>query len=49
MKKSAAAATMQIVNKTEFSNLETSVPSLEEQRQIGSFFAELDNLITLHQ
>lgn len=49
MKKSAAAATMQIVNKTEFSNLETSVPSLEEQRQIGSFFAELDNLIALHQ
>ena len=49
MKKSAAAATIQIVNKTEFSNLETSVPSLEEQRQIGSFFAELDNLITLHQ
>lgn len=26
-----------------------SVPSLEEQRQIGSFLNGLDNLITLHQ
>ena len=26
-----------------------SVPSLEEQRKIGSFLNELDNLITLHQ
>lgn len=26
-----------------------SVPKLEEQKQIGSFFANLDHLITLHQ
>ena len=26
-----------------------AVPSLEEQRQIGSFLNGLDNLITLHQ
>jgi type I restriction enzyme S subunit len=25
------------------------LPSIEEQKQIGSFFAEIDNLITLHQ
>ncbi|CAK7057743.1 MAG: hypothetical protein EUB_03342 [Eubacterium sp.] len=33
----------------DFLNEKISVPSLEEQRQIGSFFANLDNLITLHQ
>ena len=26
-----------------------SVPSLQEQRQIGAFFSQLDTLITLHQ
>jgi len=49
MRKSAAAATMQIVNKTEFSDLATPVPSLPEQRQIGALFSKLDDLITLHQ
>ena len=29
--------------------VETCVPSVAEQRQVGAFFAELDNLITLHQ
>lgn len=49
MKSSAAAGTMQIINRTEFSELKTWLPSLAEQRHIGTFFRNLDNLITLHQ
>ena len=49
MKRMAASGTMQIVNKTEFSELKTKVPSLVEQQQIGSYFRNLDRLITLHQ
>ena len=49
MKKSAAAGTMQIVNRTEFSELKTWIPTLDEQKKIGSYFRNLDNLITLHQ
>lgn len=33
----------------DFLNEKISVPSLEEQREIGSFLNELDNLVTLHQ
>ena len=49
MKKSAAAGTMQIVNRTEFSELKTWIPTYEEQKKIGAYFANLDHLITLHQ
>ena len=49
MKKQAAAATMQIVNKTEFSEIETYVPCKEEQYTIGIYFEQLDHLITLYQ
>ena len=49
MKGSAAAGTMQIVNRTEFSELKTWLPSLIEQQAIGAFFKQLDHLITLHQ
>lgn len=49
MKKQAAAGTMQIVNKTEFSELETRVPTFQEQQKVGAYFSQLDNLITLHQ
>jgi len=49
MKKQAAAGTMQIVNKTEFSELQTRVPNYQEQAKIGAFFSRLDSLITLHQ
>ncbi|MCI9508719.1 MAG: restriction endonuclease subunit S [Angelakisella sp.] len=49
MKNSAAAGTMQIVNRTEFSELKTRLPTLTEQQQIGAFFRHLDHLITLHQ
>ena len=49
MKRMAASGTMQIVNKTEFSELLTMVPKLEEQKKIGEYFSNVDNLITLHQ
>ena len=49
MKKGAGGLTFQIINKTEFSNIKTIVPLKQEQTQIGNFFYNLDNLITLHQ
>lgn len=49
MGKMAASGTMQIVNKSEFSELRTMIPLLTEQRKIGAFFWYIDNLITLHQ
>ena len=49
MKRMAASGTMQIVNKTEFSELTTMVPKIEEQKKIGEYFSNLDSLITLHQ
>ena len=49
MKKMAASGTMQIVNKTEFSELLTMVPKHDEQKKIGAYFRSLDSLITLHQ
>ena len=49
MKSSAAAGTMQIVNRTEFSELKTWLPSLIEQKAISDFFRQFDHLITLHQ
>ena len=49
MKRMAASGTMQIVNKTEFSEIDTMVPLLDEQKIIGSYFRNVDHLITLHQ
>ena len=49
MKRFATAGTMQIVNRTEFSELKTWLPKLDEQKAIGSFFHNIDTLITLHQ
>ena len=49
MANSAAAATMQIVNKSQFSNLDTILPIFTEQVEIGRLFLYLDNIITLHQ
>ena len=40
---------MQIVNRTEFSELKTWLPSLIEQQALSDFFRQLDYLITLHQ
>lgn len=45
---SASAGTMQIVNKTEFSDIDTYAPEFEEQKRIGRIFNNIDNLITLH-
>ncbi|SER35624.1 type I restriction enzyme, S subunit [Granulicatella balaenopterae] len=49
MKRLASSATMQIVNKTDFSKIVTNVPSLGEQQQIGEFFQKQDQLITFQQ
>ncbi|HFI0372375.1 TPA: restriction endonuclease subunit S [Streptococcus suis] len=49
MKQIASSGTMQIINKTEFSELRTMIPSLPEQEAIGTFFSALDQQITLHQ
>lgn len=49
MRRNAASGTMQIVNKSEFSNIEVLVPKNKEQQKIGSFFEQLDDTITLHQ
>ena len=49
MKKGAGGLTFQIVNKTEFSNIETIVPKISEQKKIGALFKQLDEIITLHQ
>lgn len=49
MKQQGAAGMMQMVNKNEFSELETFVPSKLEQNKIGELFTNIDNLITLHQ
>ncbi|MFK4788122.1 restriction endonuclease subunit S [Lactococcus petauri] len=50
IKQTAASATMQIVNKTDFSNISTYVPvHKEEQEKIGAFFKQLDDTIDLHQ
>ena len=49
MANSAATATMQIVNKSQFSNLDTILPIYTEQVEIGRLFLYLDNIITLHQ
>jgi type I restriction enzyme S subunit len=49
MKRLGGALTFQIVNKKEFSELDTIVPKLQEQKKIGSLFNQLDSLITLHQ
>ena len=37
------------IHESDFLKIEISVPSVQEQRQIGLFLDKLDNLITLHQ
>ena len=37
------------IHESDFLKIEIPVPSVEEQRQIGTFLDYLDNLITLHQ
>ena len=38
-----------ILNKETFSSIEIHAPILSEQKAVGSFFQQLDSLITLHQ
>lgn len=44
----AAQQAVPIVNKTTFSDVDLFVPKIEEQKKIGDYFRNLDNLITLH-
>ena len=37
------------IHESDFIKIEIAVPSIEEQRRIGAFLDDLDNLITLHQ
>lgn len=37
------------IHESDFLNLDIAVPSLDEQQQIGTYFRNLDSLITLHQ
>ena len=37
------------LNKNDLDNQDIAIPSKKEQKKIGSFFRQLDNLITLHQ
>lgn len=49
-KKLAAGSTFESINSNVVSNAEIAVPQdMDEQRQIGKFFSNLDHLITLHQ
>ena len=49
MKHSASTGTMQIVNKKDFENIKTLVPSIAEQKKIGNFFLQLDKYISNHK
>ena len=49
MKVLAATGTLQIINRTEFSEIKTFLPSFDEQKRISQYFEKLDTLITLHQ
>ena len=37
------------ISKNKMMDIEMPIPNIEEQKQIGSYFCSLDNLITLHQ
>lgn len=37
------------IHESDFLKIEVAVPSLEEQRRIGAYFSEIDNLITLYK
>ena len=49
VKRIAQGGTQIYVNYPAVSNLTLEIPSIEEQQKIGTFFKELDHLITLHQ
>lgn len=37
------------IHESDFLKIEITVPSVEEQRKIGTYLDQLDHLITLHQ
>ncbi|QIW81305.1 restriction endonuclease subunit S [Bacillus tequilensis] len=45
----APGGTIKTITKEALSSFEVLLPEYKEQRQIGTFFNQLDNLITLHQ
>ena len=49
LKISSEGTGQHVLSLKKFKNMTALFPSLEEQKQIGSYFANLDNLITLHQ
>ncbi|MBU7540607.1 restriction endonuclease subunit S [Levilactobacillus brevis] len=49
VKRIVQGGTQIYVNYPAVSNLYLELPKIEEQQKIGSFFKQLDNLITLHQ
>ena len=48
IRKISAQQAVPIVNKTTFGNVEVTCTFKEEQKYVGTFFKEIDNLITLH-
>ena len=49
LKEMSASTSMPAVNFGALNNLTFSIPSYEEQQKIGSFFSEIDNLISLNE
>ena len=45
----APGGTIKTITKEALSDFDLSIPNYQEQKQIGSYFRKLDNLITLHQ
>ncbi len=45
----AAGSTVNNLNKELVGNTRVTIPSIAEQRVLGDYFENLDNLITLHQ
>lgn len=37
------------ISKNKMMDIEIPIPNIEEQKKIGSYFRNLENLITLHQ
>ncbi|AKA70468.1 restriction modification system DNA specificity domain protein [Clostridium scatologenes] len=48
-KKLSCGSTFESLNSDNIKNAKIMIPNLDEQAQIGAFFKNLDNLITLHQ
>ena len=45
----APGGTIKTITKEALSDFDLSIPKYQEQKQIGAYFRNLDNLITLHQ